>query len=138
MLKIFNSCRGLKSYCLLWTLEQLNCFRYLRKSYHSSQFTCIVLSAKSNKTVTSCFIRKVKLVVECFETFYTDFNNENKFKETVNTMRNSVFSISIFNINLLFSCQTSQKYLFSYVSQKVEMKITKKNHTRFVLSRSTI
>jgi hypothetical protein len=53
-------------------------------------------------------------------------------------MRNSVFSISIFNINLLFSCQTSQKYLFSYVSQKVEMKITKKNHTRFVLSRSTI
>jgi hypothetical protein len=41
-------------------------------------------------------------------------------------MRNIVFIISIFNLNLLFPCQTNQKYLFSYVGQKVEMKITKK------------
>jgi hypothetical protein len=36
-------------------------------------------------------------------------------------MRNSVFIINIFNINL----QTSQKYLFSCVSQKLEWKLLK-------------
>jgi hypothetical protein len=71
-LKIFFTIAELKTHVcftrLLHTAASHFC-RNLCKSCQSIQFTGIVLSAKSNKTVMSCFIWKVELVVRCFEKF---------------------------------------------------------------------
>ena len=80
------------------------------------------------QTVTSCFIRKVKLYLNVLKSFHTDFHNKTKFKKRwIKSVRYCVLNFSYFeHIYLLFSFQISTKYLCEHISQKLKVKIAKK------------
>jgi hypothetical protein len=67
------------------------------------------------QTVTSCFIRKVKLYLNVLKSFHTDFHNTTKFKKRlIKSVRYIVFSI--FRIlNIYISFQTSKNMCDTYI-----------------------
>ena len=72
------------------------------------------------QTVTSCFIRKVKLYLNVLKRFHTDFHNKTKFKKRwiIKSVR---YCFSYFeHIYLLFSFQISKKYLCDTYKPKTQ------------------
>jgi hypothetical protein len=77
------------------------------------------------QTVTSCFIRKVKLYLNILKSFHTDYHNKTKFKKRwIKSVR---YILNIYRpIYILFAFQISKKYLCEHISQKIKVKIAKK------------
>ena len=75
------------------------------------------------QTVTSCFIRKVKLYLRnVLRSFHTNFHNKTKFKNRwFKSVRYCVLNFSYFeHIYLLFSFQISKKYLCDTYKAKTQ------------------
>ena len=74
------------------------------------------------QTVTSCFIRKVKLYLNVLKSFHTDFHNKTKFKKRwIKSVRYCALNFSYFeHIYLLFSFQISKKYLCDTYKPKTQ------------------
>jgi hypothetical protein len=110
MLTMFNNSVTDWNDMILYNIfkAHLNYHWNLGKFCHSTQFTCGVLSAESDKTivqtVTSCFIRKVKLYLNVFKSFHSHFHNKTKFKKRwIKSMRYCVLNFSYFeHISFIF------------------------------------
>ena len=66
------------------------------------------------QTVTSCFIRKVKLYLNVLKSFHTDFHNKtsNKTKFKKRWIKSVCYILNIYRpIYILFAFQISKKYL---------------------------
>ena len=71
------------------------------------------------KTVTSCFIRKVKLYLNVLKRFHTDFHNKTKFKKRWIKLVRYCFSY-FEHIYILFSFQISNKNMCDTYKPKTQ------------------